>query len=137
MFPSTFKVEENKVPLFFHFESKRPRYGHFVIFSSFILKQMMIKTSKWWYLGDLSPKWKNTGTLFPTTFKIEENKVPLFFHLEPKWLRYCYFVVFLKIILNQKMIKQAKTITRPYFVSFNPQSFFYSQSVICSAFQIL
>ena len=63
LFPSTFKVEENKVPLFFHFESKRPRYGHFVIFSSFILKQMMIKTSKWRYLGDWSPNWKNNSTL--------------------------------------------------------------------------
>ena len=34
MFPSTFKVEENKVPLFFHFKAKLPRYGHFLDFTS-------------------------------------------------------------------------------------------------------
>ena len=34
MFPSTFKVEENKVHLFFHFKTKRPRYGHFLDFTS-------------------------------------------------------------------------------------------------------
>ena len=39
------------------------------------------KTRKCSYLGDLSPKWKNNSALFPSTFKVEENKVPLFFHL--------------------------------------------------------
>ena len=34
MFPSTFKVEENKVHLFFHFKTKWPRYGHFLDFTS-------------------------------------------------------------------------------------------------------
>ena len=108
MFPSTFKVEENKVPLFFHFESKRPRYGHFVVFSSLILKQMMIKTRKLRYLSHLSSKWKNESTLFPATFKIEEYKVPLFFHFEAKWPRYGHFVVFSTIILRQTMIKTSK-----------------------------
>ena len=108
MFPSTFKVEKNKVPLFFHFESKRTRYGHFVVFSSLILKQMVIKTRKLWYLGHFSSKWKNESTLFPATFEIEEYKVPLFFHFEAKWPRYGHFVFFSSRVLKQMMKKTSK-----------------------------
>ena len=36
---------------------------------------------------------KNKGTLFSPTFKIEENKVPLFFGLEIKWRGYGHFEI--------------------------------------------
>ena len=41
LFSSTLKVEENKVPLVFHLEAHRPRYGHFVIFSIFPLSVVL------------------------------------------------------------------------------------------------
>ena len=34
---------------------------------------------------------KNKDTLFSQTFKIEENKVPLIFGLEVKWMDYGHF----------------------------------------------
>ena len=34
MFSSTFKVEQNKMPLVFHFKAKWPRYGHFLDLTS-------------------------------------------------------------------------------------------------------
>ena len=37
---------------------------------------------KWSYLGQLTSNGKNKDTFFPRTFKVEEKKVPLFFHLE-------------------------------------------------------
>ena len=38
------------------------------------------KKTKCPYLGYNGLKWKNKGTLFSPTFKVEGNKVPLFFH---------------------------------------------------------
>ena len=41
------------------------------------------KKTKCPYLGYNGLKWKNKGTLFSPTFKVEGNKVPLFFHFRP------------------------------------------------------
>ena len=60
------------------------------------------KTRKWQYLGYLSSKLKNEGTLFCQTLKVGENKVPLFFHFEAHLRRYRIFV-FLKHFLKEKV----------------------------------
>ena len=41
------------------------------------------KKTKCPYLGYEGSKWKNKGTLFSPTFKVEGNKVTLFFHFRP------------------------------------------------------
>ena len=41
----------------------------------------------------LTSKWKTKHTLFYETLKVEEEKVPLGFHLEAKWKSYSYFVI--------------------------------------------
>ena len=43
LFPSTLKVKENKVILYFHFVLRQATYGHFLMFDIFMLK---IKVAK-------------------------------------------------------------------------------------------
>ena len=38
----------------------------------------LLKTTKWLYLSILTSNQENKATLFSLTFKVEENKVPLF-----------------------------------------------------------
>ena len=52
------------------------------------------KITKWPYLGRFDSKWKNKGTLFSSTLKVEGNKVLLFFHFGLKSPRYEHFLVF-------------------------------------------
>ena len=94
LFPSTLKVGEKKVVLFFHFELKWPSYGHFYVSQHCISEMKNQKSRKWPYLAHFSFKWKNKTTLYPSTLKVGEKKVVLFFHLELKWARYGYFLVF-------------------------------------------
>ena len=42
----------------------------------------------------MASKWKNKGTLFSSTFKIEEKKVTLLFSLSAKWASFCKIVIF-------------------------------------------
>ena len=46
------------------------------------------------YLGLWASNQKNKTTLFSETLKVEENKVPLIFHLEAIWRSYSQFVIF-------------------------------------------
>ena len=47
------------------------------------------------YICQKASNWKSEGTLFSSTFKIEENKVPSDFRLEVSWQRYRHFHYFL------------------------------------------
>ena len=74
-FSPTFKVEEIKVVLFFHFEIKWMSYGHFYVSHHLISETKNQKSRKWPYLTNFSPKWKNKTALFPSTLKVGEKKV--------------------------------------------------------------
>ena len=104
-FSSNFKVEEKKVVLFFHFELKRARYGHFLNFKIFVLKVKSWETLKWPYLTHFSLKWKNKNTFLSSTLKFEEKKVVLFFHFELKWVRYGHFYVSQLLTFKTKIMK--------------------------------
>ena len=91
-FSSKLKVEEKKVPLFFWLEAPGLRYGNFIIFMITKTQSRTKKMRKWPYLSPGASNPKNKGTFFSSTFKVEENKVPLFFGLEAPGLRYGHFV---------------------------------------------
>ena len=55
------------------------------------------KIKKWPYLSHLAFNQKSKGTLFSSTLKVEEKKVPLVFGFEAKWPRYGHFLGFLQI----------------------------------------
>ena len=96
LFSSTLKVKGNKVLLFFIFGLKRLRYHNFLVFIIICSNINDEKTTKWPYLGRFDSKWKNKGTLFSSTLKVEVNKVLLFFHFGLKSPRYEHFLVFYK-----------------------------------------
>ena len=58
LFSSTLKVEEKKVVLFFHFELKWARYGHFYVSQLLTFKTKISKLRKWPYLPHFCSKWK-------------------------------------------------------------------------------
>ena len=93
------KVDGNKVLLFFHFGLQSPRYRHLLVFIIICFNMNDEKITKWPYLGRFDSKWKNKGTLFSSTLKVEGNKVLLFFHFGLKSPRYEDFLVFLQIII--------------------------------------
>ena len=47
--------------------------------------------TKWPQIPHMTSDPKNKDTLFSHTFKMEGNKVPLFFGLEVKWMDYSHF----------------------------------------------
>ena len=52
------------------------------------------KMTKRSYLPQMTSNKKNKGTLFSSTFKVEDKKVHLFFKLEVNPVRYKDFVIF-------------------------------------------
>ena len=52
-----------------------------------------LKTRKLRYLCHMASKWKNNGTFFSSTLKVQEKNVPLFFSFEASWLRYDHFLI--------------------------------------------
>ena len=96
LYSSILKVAGNKVLSFFHFELKWLRYRNFLVFIIICFNINDEKTTKWPYLGRFDSKWKNKGTLFSSTLKVEGNKVLLFFHFGLKSPRYEHFLVFYK-----------------------------------------
>ena len=92
-FSPTFKVEGNKVPLFFHFELKWAKYGNFFVFKLFKRKYESWKKWNRPYLTQFGLNWKNKGTLLSSTLKVWEIKVLLFFHFKLKQTRYGHFYV--------------------------------------------
>merc|ERR1711984_20703 len=82
-FSSTLKVEESKVPLFFGLEAPGQIYGPFLFFLIWLQIIAFIKMKKWPYLSPEVPNPKNKGTLFSSTFKVGEKKLPLFFGFGP------------------------------------------------------
>ena len=106
------------MPLFFQFKPNWVRYGlfHFFQLSYFLLKSL--KTKKLPYFAHFSSKWKNKGTLFPSTLKVGEKKVVLFFHFELKWLSYGHFYVSQHLISGTKNQKSRKW---PYLTHFSPK----------------
>ena len=96
LFSSMLKVDGNKVLLFFHFGLQSPRYRHLLVFIIICFNMNDEKITKWPYLGRFDSKWKNKGTLFSSTLKVEGNKVLLFFHFGLKSPRYEHFLVFYK-----------------------------------------
>ena len=48
---------------------------------------------KWRYLAYFGLKWKTKATSFSQTFKVEENKVSLFFWFGLKWASYDHFFI--------------------------------------------
>ena len=123
MFSSTFKVKENKVPIFLWSDANLVSYGYFVVLhrcrtseenkvSLFLWSDANLVS--YGYFVDLygcrtsdyktqklkrsrSPLyniwWKHKCTLFSSTFKVEENKVPLFLWSGANVVSYGYFVV--------------------------------------------
>ena len=64
--------------------------------------------TKWLYLSPEALNRKNKGTLFSSTFKVEDKKVPLFFRLGAYELRYGHFLIFLVLLQVEAMIKMTK-----------------------------
>ena len=93
---------------FFHFKLYWARYGHFYISQPSTFKTKNLKTRKWPYLAHFSIKWKNNTTLFSSTFKVEENKVVLFFHFKLKWARYGNFYISQPSTFKTKNLKTRK-----------------------------
>ena len=58
-----------------------------------------LKTRKLRYLCHMASKWKNNGTFFSSTLKVQEKNVPLFFSFEASWLRYDHFLIFIRLRL--------------------------------------
>ena len=96
LFPSTLKVEEKKVYLFFEFVASGLRYSHILIFLVWLQVDTIIKMTTWLYLSPEATNPKNKGTFFSPTFKVEGKKVPLFFGFVASGLNYSHV-----IILNQ------------------------------------
>ena len=71
-----------------------------LLFACFYHRLPVEKTTKWPYFGHFASKWKNEGTLFPSTLKVKGNKVLLFFHFGLKRLRYRNLLVFFIICFN-------------------------------------
>ena len=92
LFPSTFKVWENKVPLVFSILAQRLRYSHF------LNSRMAPCWCGWWkmrkrlYLSPWSKIGKTKGTLFPSTLKVWESKVTLVFSILVQRMRYRHFL---------------------------------------------
>ena len=57
------------------------------------------------YLSPWAENEKNKDTLFSQTFKIEENKVMLFFHFELKWKSYGHFKILKLSLFEIKILK--------------------------------
>ena len=93
-FSSTLKVKESKVPLFFGLEAPGQIYGPLLFFLIWLQIVTFIKMRKWPYLSPEVPNPKNKGTLFASTFKVEEGKVTSDLHLEAIWLRYGHLFYF-------------------------------------------
>ena len=91
---STLKVEESKVPLFFGLEAPGQIYGPFLFFLIWLQIIAFIKMTKWPYFSPEVPNPKNKGTLFSSTFKVGEKKVPSDFCFKVLWLRYSHLFYF-------------------------------------------
>ena len=66
--------------------------------SAFLLNIQLLGTdnnTKCQYIRQIDSNRKSEGTLFSSTFKIEESKVPSDFRLEVSWQRYRHFHYFL------------------------------------------
>ena len=66
--------------------------------SAFLLNIQLLGTdnnTKCRYIRHMASNRKSEGTLFSSTFKVEESKVPSDFCLEVSWQRYWHFFHFL------------------------------------------
>ena len=92
---STFKVEENKVPFFF--DIMQTWWVMAIFFAYMLMAKHLItnhkKNTKGPYFPYMTSDEKNEYTLFSSTFKVEENKVPLFLWSDANLVSYGYFVV--------------------------------------------
>ena len=79
MFSQTLKVEENKVPLVFSILALGLKYSHFLIFCRPHRKGPSKSLENGYVSAPESKLKKTKGTLFSSTFKVGENKVPLVF----------------------------------------------------------
>ena len=70
--------------LFFHFELKQARYGHFYVLHILFLSRKLSKLENAYTSLILAQNEKISPLCFYQTFKVEENKVVLFFHFKPK-----------------------------------------------------
>ena len=76
LFSTTSKVQEKKVTLVFHNMAYWVRCGHFIK----NMAKIEILDKIWPYLDQYPKNQKNKGTLFSSTFKVQEKKVTLVFH---------------------------------------------------------
>ena len=88
------KLEKTKWSYFFSIQPYLKRYGHFVSVRFFKFKIENWKITKWPYLFKYGHNGKKKVTFFSPTLKVGENKVVLFFVLEPYLKRYVHFVIF-------------------------------------------
>ena len=89
---TTLKVWENKVPSVFSILAQRLRYRPFL---NLVIAPCWLdwqKIRKRLYLSPWAKIFKIKGTLFPSTFKVGENKVPLVFLILVQRLRYSHFL---------------------------------------------
>ena len=93
-------------------------YSHFVVFKKSAYGFIGVKTTKWLYLSHLTSYQENKGTLFSSTFNVEENKVPLFSWFEVKWLRCSHFVVFKNIAYGFIGVKTTKSLYLSHLTSY-------------------
>ena len=95
LFSLTLKVEEGKVLSFSwsEFILVSNGYCYFVVSWDTGKPLRSHKMTKGSYLPQMTPNPKNKGTLFSSTFKVEDRKVGLFLKLEANSVRYCDFEI--------------------------------------------
>ena len=73
------------------------------------------KMTKWPYLSPEVPNPKNKGTLFSSTFKVGEKKVPSDFYFKVLWLRYSHLFYFayysIRTRKNRKLQLSSRNVT--------------------------
>ena len=95
LFPSTFKVWENKVPLVFSILAQWLRCSFHLYWRISPCWHGWQKMNKWLYLSPWAKIEKTKGTLLSLTLKVGGNKVPLVFTIFAQGLRYSLFSYFL------------------------------------------
>ena len=70
------------------------RYSLFLLFCQPRQQGVILKFRKWLYLSPCVKIKRIKGSLFLSTFKVWENKVPLVFSIFAQGLRYSHFLIF-------------------------------------------
>ena len=93
VFPSTRHVRSHHKKFQPSRPTRTPSTGY-PFFQQGTSKGNTCKFTEWSYLSPCAKIKKIKGTLFPSTFKVSENKVPLVFSIFAQGLRYSHLFIF-------------------------------------------